>query len=257
MEKLVEFRNKGQKLFGIMHYPDNSAKKKVPCVTLFHGFTGNRSEDHFLFTKLARALAKQGIAVFRFDFRGSGDSEGAFSDMTLEEELSDAKAALDFVKTQKNIEPDRLGLLGLSMGGFVCAYTAGNYPGIKSAVLMSAVARFWHLWRERLNKGGKNTLADGSIVFGGFKLNKDFLKVIKKYDGLNLKGIMSFEQPLLILHGENDPVVPVVDGKLYFEISTSLIKKLKIINNAGQTFGSRESERKAISYTVKWFKETL
>lgn len=255
MEKLVYFKNKSQKLYGVMHYPENPITGKVPCVVMFHGFTGYRAEAHFLFAKLARKLAREGIAVLRFDFRGSGDSEGLFSDMTVEEEMSDARAALDFVKTQEKIDIHRIGVLGLSMGGFVCAYTAGNYSGIKSAVLMSAVARFWSLWQERLANGIK--AADGSVAINGIKLNRYFVKALQKYDGLNLKAVIDYQNPLLVIHGENDPVVPAEDGKLYYAVSASHDKQLKIIKGAGHTYESRKHEEKAIKFAVDWFKETL
>ncbi len=255
MEKLVDFKNKGEKLFGVLHYPETLKKIKVPCVVMYHGFTGSRTEAHFLFTKLARKLAKRGIAVLRFDFRGSGDSEGSFSDMTVEEELSDAKAALDFIKTQKNIATDRLGILGLSMGGFVGSYTAGQYPGIKSVVLMSAVARFWSLWRKLLVEGTGR--AGGPVMVGGIKLSKNFITAIKKYDGLNLKSIVDYVNPLLVIHGAKDPVVPVEDGELYHAVSASYKKKIVIIENAGHTFESKRSEEKAIKLAASWCRETL
>lgn len=46
---------------------------------MLHGFTGNKTETHFLYTRLARQLATQGIAALRFDFAGSGDSQGEFA----------------------------------------------------------------------------------------------------------------------------------------------------------------------------------
>ena len=60
----LQFVNKGEKVFGVLHLP--KPKGKFPCVVMFHGFTGNKAEAHFLFTKTARRLAENGIAAFRF-----------------------------------------------------------------------------------------------------------------------------------------------------------------------------------------------
>jgi len=78
-------------------------------------------ESHWIFVKCARALARAGIASLRFDFYGSGESDGEFREVTLQGEIADARAAMDFFRRQKGIDPKRLGLLGLSLGGAIAA----------------------------------------------------------------------------------------------------------------------------------------
>jgi len=73
MEKSIVFRSGRHKLAGVMHIPE-IRRKSYPAVVMFHGFTGNKCESHFIFTKTARRLVLRGIAVLRFDFMGSGDS---------------------------------------------------------------------------------------------------------------------------------------------------------------------------------------
>src|SRR2546426_5960176 len=65
----------------MIHRPERArARRGGPGVVLFHGFTGDRMESHWLFVKCSRALALAGIASLRFDFYGSGESEGEFSE---------------------------------------------------------------------------------------------------------------------------------------------------------------------------------
>jgi len=79
MFKSLIFENKNEKLVGILHIPDElNVGEKVPGIILYHGFTGNKTEDHRLFVHLARALCDSGLVVFRFDFRDSEDREGDF-----------------------------------------------------------------------------------------------------------------------------------------------------------------------------------
>src|SRR5215831_11612603 len=82
----------------------------MPGVVFFHGFTGDRMESHWIFVKCARALARHGIASLRFDFYGSGESDGEFSEVTLPGEVSDAETAVSFFRGQRGIAPDALGL---------------------------------------------------------------------------------------------------------------------------------------------------
>jgi dienelactone hydrolase len=119
METFVQFRNqKGQWLRGMMHRAAGTTGRRLgPGVIFFHGFTGDRMESHWIFVKCARALAQAGIASLRFDFYGSGESDGDFREVTLRGEISDARVAVEFFRRQKGIDPQRVGLLGISLGG--------------------------------------------------------------------------------------------------------------------------------------------
>lgn len=59
----------------MLHVPGD-ANGKLPIVCIYHGFTGNKMEPHFIFIKLSRLLEKKGIASVRFDFGGSGEGDG-------------------------------------------------------------------------------------------------------------------------------------------------------------------------------------
>lgn len=140
MEKPVVLENLGQQMIGMLHLPE--VPGPVPAVAIYHGFTGTKIEPHRIFVKMARALNALGIAAVRFDFRGSGDSEGDFADMTVTGEISDAVKILDFLAGLPEVDASRLGILGLSMGGAVAATVAGIDERVKSLTLWSAVADF-------------------------------------------------------------------------------------------------------------------
>lgn len=72
--------------------PDASAK--CPLLILCHGFCG--SKDGKLFDCIVDSVNKKGIAVLRFDFNGHGKSEGRFEDMTVPNEIEDAKSILRY-----------------------------------------------------------------------------------------------------------------------------------------------------------------
>lgn len=129
-EKTVQFTVDGQKVVGTLALPDGVTAP--PAVLLLHGFTGSRDELEIpavkegIFRRAARIWAAQGIASLRIDFRGNGDSEGAFADMTLDGQVKDALAALDFLAAEGEVDKDRIALVGWSMGGAVGAIVAGR-----------------------------------------------------------------------------------------------------------------------------------
>jgi cephalosporin-C deacetylase-like acetyl esterase len=143
-ETTVTFENQGQKIIGTLAMPASDAP--VPLVLLFHGFKGERDElpvmntDEGMYGRTARIFAERGVASLRIDFRGSGESDGLWEDTTFTGQASDAIAAIDFVGSLPGVDPERIGIIGLSQGGMVASLTASQDPRVKSVVLWSPVA---------------------------------------------------------------------------------------------------------------------
>jgi len=139
-EKPVIFETHSTQIAGMLHAPKVFAKS--PCVILCHGFTGNKIESNKLFVKLARKLCHEDFVVLRFDFRGSGDSEGEFENMTISGELSDLSAAVGFVSTLPVVDANKIGALGLSLGSTVAICTAAEDERIKAVISWSGPSEF-------------------------------------------------------------------------------------------------------------------
>jgi len=98
-----------------------------PAVALVSG-SGPQDRDETIggtlmkpFALLADALARAGVAVLRYDDRGTGESTGDFSAALTEDFTADAAAAISWLKTQPAINPEQVGVLGHSEGGMVAA----------------------------------------------------------------------------------------------------------------------------------------
>ncbi|HOP94169.1 MAG TPA: alpha/beta fold hydrolase [Dictyoglomaceae bacterium] len=248
----VVLENFGEKIFGVIHIPE---KTPAPFVLFCHGFTGTKIESHRIFVKAAEALAKEGIGALRIDFRGSGDSEGSFKDMTVEGEVSDAMVALDFLTKNDLVDKERIGILGLSMGGAVASMVSGRNPLVKSCVLWSAVCHF-DIFFSNPEEAQKIKDYGDFIDLGGNPLGKRFLAEIP-----NIKPLEELKKrslPVLIIHGSGDPVVPIQHAYDYYNgIKDSHKTNLEIIKDSDHTFNSIEWENQAIEKSINWFKETL
>jgi pimeloyl-ACP methyl ester carboxylesterase len=111
-----------------------------PGVVLITG-AGPQDRDetvagHKPFAVLADHLARQGVAVLRYDDRGVGQSSGDFGAATLLDFSSDARAALDFLRTQPEVDGRRTGLLGHSEGGLVAPMVTLGAPAGDVAFLI-------------------------------------------------------------------------------------------------------------------------
>ena len=258
-EKPVVFYRDGKQIVGMMHRPTQPAAK-YPAVVLLHGFTGNKSESHWLFTKLSRELAKSGIMSLRFDFLGSGDSQGEFQDMTILTELEDAKAALKFLKSQPDVNTEKIGIIGLSMGGCVAALLAGENNEISSLVLLSAVSQpeknFSQLpeYLPKVKLDENNWYLDNN----GFAIGKNFIEVLPDIHPLTTIG--SFAGDLLIIHGTDDQAVPVSAAHDYFETMHNRLNaetELFLVEKGDHVYTSLEKTNTVISKISEWFQRTL
>lgn len=125
--------------------------------------------------------------------------------MTVGEEISDGLVALDFLTNQEGVDPERLGIIGLSLGEEVAACVAGEDRRVKSIALRSAwlISKSWH--GSPLRKR-KEMLERGETDLGRFTLGKSFveaLPIIKP-----LERVKGFLGSALIIHGETDQIVP-------------------------------------------------
>jgi len=255
-QKPFYFHNHNQLIAGTLHFPDGPGPH--PGVIFCHGFTGHKSEAHFLFVKASRALAGRGMASLRFDFRGSGESEGEFVEMTPSAEISDARCALRAFAGEAEVDERRLGVIGLSLGGLVAACTAGREPMIKSVVLWSAVAENTRLSQIAADDDMRRQLdSRGWIDLGGLKLGRDFLKDSATIDPI--EELAKSNAPVLIIHGTADASVPFKHAEKYHAVLNTPGRKVKLtlMEGVDHTFNRLDWEASVIEATADWLKETL
>jgi len=92
---------------------------------------------HHPFLVLADHLTRKGIAVLRFDKRGIGQSTGNYAAATSEDLASDAEAAIAYLKTRKEIDPKKIGLIGHSEGGIIAPLVATRSKDVAWIVLLA------------------------------------------------------------------------------------------------------------------------
>jgi len=263
MEEIpVKFKNEGQAIIGMIHLPD--ALPAYPCAVFLHGYTGNRIGEHRLFVKAARELCSSGMACLRFDFRGSGESEGDFADVTLEGELSDARAAISFLSDFKGIDENRIGLVGMGFGGSIAACISADNE-VNSLALWSP-SGFIDYLVERGGEVVKDPYAwlppnfrdavkkRGHVDIGGFLRGKGFFESIKTLDPI--RDIARYGGPVLFVHGSEDQVTSPVNSELMYD-GVKGQRRLIMIDDADHTFSSVQWERQVIEATRAWFEETL
>lgn len=140
-EEEVEFKNTkaGVTLAGTLTLPKKEGL--FPVVVLISGSgPQNRDEElmgHKPFLVLSDYLTKNGIAVLRFDDRGTASSTGDFKTATTPDFASDVEAGVAYLKTRKEIDKKKIGLIGHSEGGIIAPMVAVNSKDISFIVLLA------------------------------------------------------------------------------------------------------------------------
>lgn len=255
MQKSVEIQSNGLTLRGMLHIP-SGGNHKTPIVCIFHGFTGNKMEPHFIFVKLSRMLEASGIASVRFDFGGSGESDGDFINMTISKELADAKNILDYVKSLDFVDTTKIGIVGLSMGGAVASMLAGDQnEDVKALCLWAPAGIMKELILQGQNKHQAETMSNlGYTDLGGLLLGKEFIEDLMSVDIYGKSA--RFDKNVLLLHGDKDASVPMVASEKYLEIYETRAV-LHIVKNGDHTFNSKECEDEVLDYTLGFLEDEL
>uniref|UniRef100_UPI0025E4D997 alpha/beta hydrolase family protein n=1 Tax=Algoriphagus sp. TaxID=1872435 RepID=UPI0025E4D997 len=137
----VTFQNKEAEitLAGTLTLPEEG--NNFPSVILISGSgPQNRDEElmgHKPFLVLSDYFTRNGIAVLRFDDRGTGESTGNFRAATSADLATDVEAAVQYLKTRKEIDQTKIGLAGHSEGGIIAPMVAGKSEDIAFIVLMA------------------------------------------------------------------------------------------------------------------------
>lgn len=236
----VAFGPADRTLPGTLLLPKANSAKRYPAVVFVHG-SGPQDRDESVggtrvFRDLAEGLADRGIASLRYEKRSRVRSQDFTGAYTVDDEITDdAVAAIAFLRTQPDIDPARIFVIGHSQGAMMAPRIAQKSPQLSGLVLMAASAR--PLEDVLLDQVNYQAMDDGRID-DNERAQIDALKLaiaeVKKIDAhtpstdtfllnlpasywLSLKDYdpvtiaKKLRQPLLILQGDRDFQVTAPD----------------------------------------------
>jgi dienelactone hydrolase len=242
----------GQRVVGIYHRPQNP-RRKSPGVAIFHGFMGNKTDPHRIYFKTAQRRADVGVASVRIDLRGRGDSDGESIDATPQKDFADAKAAVEYLAQQPEVDANRLGVIGLSWGGSLAAILAGQDPRIKAAALWSNVPQSSMDWRPKFFNLDGRQVSDQ----WGYLVCKQFYDALASINTLD--EIAKTKAPLLLVYGSADDSVHQRDVDAFVgrmkDANVSLTTH--VVDGADHIFMRYQWEKELLDVTIPWIAKQL
>ncbi|SDT99647.1 hypothetical protein SAMN05444156_1334 [Verrucomicrobium sp. GAS474] len=215
-------------------------------VILCHGFTGTKAEHNRLFVQTARAFQKAGISALRFDFFGSGDSDGEFNEMTPNTQIRDALAVLAWGRRRY----DRVALLGLSFGGAtsICATHQAKGKQKPDVLLTWSSVPSLRWWNSVPPKDPAPGAANPLNVGKRFFTDRPKIDVPEAYVALTL--------PRFQIQGDQD--IPEFRERFaaYCPKNDPRVRHL-VIPGADHVFTTWKHRKQVIDESVKWVKKEL
>ncbi len=176
------------KLAGTLTKPKDS---KILCTAILVSGSGpqNRNEkavNHEPFLILSDYLSRNGVAVLRFDDRGTAQSEGDFSSATSFDFSTDVEAALDYLRKRNDIPIDRIGLIGHSEGGMIAPMVAARRNDVAFVVCLAGIGvPVDKLMLKQIEEFSRSTKEPDSARQAQLKLNAEVFARIKTMEQHN------------------------------------------------------------------------
>ncbi|OYR85908.1 S9 family peptidase [Halorubrum sp. E3] len=222
-----------------------------PVVVDIHG--GPESQRRPSFASVTQYLLNNGYAVFEPNVRGSSGYGKAYSGLDDVENrmdsVKDVREAVGWLHDHPEVDPDRVVAMGGSYGGFMVLASLTEYPELWAAgVDIVGIANFVTFlentgdWRRSLREA----------EYGSLEADREFLESVSP-----INNIESIEAPLFVLHGENDPRVPVGEAEQIVEEAREQgvpVRKL-IFDDEGHGFAKLDNRIEAYREIVDFLAE--
>ncbi len=235
----VDIQGHHGRLSAVIQKPDSHKQGRMPMVIICHGFTADK--EGFLLRLLADSLEANGIASLRFDFNGHGQSEGRFQDMTVPNEIEDARRVVAYAQDLPWVR--KIILAGHSQGGVVTAMAstmmgkrkvAGRILLAPAAVLRDDALRGNTLGAQYDPQDPPECIQMG----GGRMLGGEFVRTAVSLP--IYETARTYRGPQLVIHGEADRIVPYTYGLRFHEESRK--SRITILPRADHSFGGMEAQ---------------
>ncbi|WP_226004316.1 S9 family peptidase [Natrinema salinisoli] len=241
----------GLEVPGFLSLPDDHEEGETPVIVDIHG--GPESQRRPSFSSVKQYFLDRGYAYFEPNVRGSsgyGSDYASLDDVENRmDSVADIEACVEWLQDHPAVDPDRIAAKGGSYGGFMVLAALTEYPDLWAAGIdVVGIANFVTFlentgdWRRELREAEYGSLAD----------DREFLEEISP-----INNVERIEAPLFVLHGENDPRVPVGEAEQIAEKAAEQgvpVRKL-IFEDEGHGFSKLENRIEAYSEIAEFLDE--
>lgn len=255
LKEHIWIESRENRLSGMLHISDMNK----PLIVMTHGFTADKIGTNKFNLSLANYLEQSNFNVLRFDFLGSGDSDGVFEEQTyLGGWVEDLTNVLDWVSKNNGLNNLPIYLMGHSLGGCtILLQPTFKQLKIQGRILLSPVTYPKETFKEIIfGKEEWEKSLNGVVITKflnkGFKIHSQFVKELDQELFSPIEQINKFKEPLLIIHGTEDAAVPYCDSLKLIEAYQSE-KQLDTLQGSDHVYLGYEEQ--VMELVLNWLKK--
>ncbi len=253
MEERFSFLDpQGHRVAAILTIPDGGTDK---IAILCHGFLSSKTSSTN--NALTRILIDHGIATFRFDFFGQGESEGPFERITVSLAVEQAQRAVDLMRERGYRHS---GLMGSSFGGLVATLTASQRTDLACLALKCPVVDFAEELQLAFGDDGMaqwkatdtipNIMGGSNQIALHYSFYEDALRQIAYVPA------RSITAPTVIVQGDKDEHVPLHQSQRLYE-ALQIKKHLELLPGADHQFTKGTDFTRMTQTLADWLTQHL
>jgi dipeptidyl aminopeptidase/acylaminoacyl peptidase len=232
---------------------------RKPAVIYCNGL--DSTKEMLFFSWLPQALAKRGISTLCVDQPGTGEALRLHDLPAIPESELWASKWVDWLETQDEVDAARIGMTGISLGGYYAPRAVAFEPRFAAGAVWGANHNWAEVQQKRLRREGENPVphywAHVMWVFGA----RDMDDFVAKAAGMTLDGVMErIKVPFLVTHGEKDRQIALDYAQQSFDqLTASPRRELKIFTNreGGVEHVGADNMAFGRDFIADWFAETL
>lgn len=235
----------------------NGRGTRNPCIVRFGGFDTQKEMQYLRGTP---ELVRRGISFLLVDGPGQGESI-RFRNIKLRHDFEVAgRAAFDYLLTRPDVDPERIAIMAMSLGGYYAPRIAAFDPRYRACVAWGAIWDYHATWVKRIQRLREAALpvpADHLLWVCGAA---DWDEALKKLEGFKLDGVaQKVTCPFLLLHGEADAQVSMAEAQRLFDAIGSKDKTFRVFTEeeGGAQHCQRDYLTLAIDVIADWLEDKL
>ena len=236
----------GQRIFGILYRPESVSR---PPLVIFSHEMGKTYTSGIGY---AEALAREGMAVYLYDIRGGSihcRSDGTMQEMSAFTVADDLKTIIDDLVHTDLFDPGRIVLLGASLGGFASSVTAMRYPE-EIAGMILLYPGFVLIEDIQREYDTKDQIPEEFLFNKWFRVGRCFATDVWDFDPYTQIG--RYKKPVLVLHGDKDPLLPASWSLM---AASAYSYPIFQIIQGGQHGFHGEALKQALTYILEYLKK--
>jgi esterase/lipase len=231
----------------------------APILVFVNGL--DSSKEMLYWTGLARELARRGVSTLHIDQPGSGEALRVHDLIATYDTERWASKVVDYLETRREVDPKRIGIAGISLGGYYAPRAVAFEPRFALGAVWGANHNWGEVQRRRLAREGDRPVPhywEHVQWVWGSKSMDEFMRTSAK---VTLDGVLDrVRVPFLVTHGANDRQIPVAYAhQTYDQLVNSSKRELKIFDarTGGVEHVSVDNMSFGRTFIADWIAETF